>query len=145
MGLFPGSAELARGEEAVIFDILPYGLQLDEPAMVTVPFQGDRPCVQVYDEKTLAWVAIEDVQAKDGYVSFSTQTLGRFKVTDQDQVQDKSNMTRYRDQESTCFVNACRGPYTSMGLAVMAVVFSALITLASYASRVCRRGDSQLK
>jgi hypothetical protein len=109
MGLFPGSAELARGEQAAFFDILPYGLQLDEPAMVTVPFKGGQPCVQIYDEKTLAWVTIEDVQAKDGYVSFSTQTLGRFKVSDQGQVQDKGNMTPYGDHGSDCFITAAAG------------------------------------
>ena len=108
--------------------------------MVTLPFQGDRPFVQVYDEKALAWVTIEDVQAKDGYVSFSTQTFGRFKVSEQGQVQEKGNITPYGQNESTCFVDACRGPFTSTGLALLAVVFSVLITLVSLRFE-CRRGD----
>jgi hypothetical protein len=111
-GLFPGAAELARGEDAVIFDILPYGLELDGQAIVSVPYSGEQPQVELYDEKAGAWITIENAAASGGYVTFSTQTFGRFKVTETDQTQqeEESTINPHNDRDGTCFVESSCSP-----------------------------------
>jgi hypothetical protein len=118
--LFPGSAELARGENAVIFDILPYGLELDEQAVVSVPYSGSQPQVMRYDEKTGAWVAVEDVQSSNGYVSFSTQVLGRFKITQGDG-NTLTDAKEAQGDKSACFITAAAGEASGLFPLLMAV------------------------
>ncbi len=73
-------AALSDPQNSLDFEILPYGLILTQPAQITVPFAGKDPVVQRFDETTLQWVRVEDVQTRDGLVIFSTQTVGRFQV-----------------------------------------------------------------
>lgn len=63
------------------FDILPYGLVLSEPALVSLPFEGSQATAEWYDNVDNTWVPIEDVLIEEGYLSFSAQALGRFRVT----------------------------------------------------------------
>ncbi len=126
-GLFSGSTQLAQGEQALFFDILPYGLTLDEPATVSVPYKGSQLYVLRYDEDNNTWVAVEDAKASGGYVTFSTQVLGRFKVTDQAQDEsgtggnDLSNI-----REDTCFVQSARGKDDHTGATALAAVLAVL-------------------
>jgi hypothetical protein len=65
----------------VVFDIVPYGLVLTEPAQVSVLYDGPGPVVvEVFDEATKQWIELDDVDLYDGVVSFSTTMLGSFKV-----------------------------------------------------------------
>ena len=144
--LFSGSTQLAHGEKAVFFDILPYGLALDEQAVVTVPYMGTRPCVQLYDEKAGAWITIEDAAASGGYVTFSTQTLGRFKVTETDQLQqeEESKINPYNDRDDTCFVESARSPSDEgpWGAGILAAI-SFLLFFATFRLRVSRNKNNK--
>ena len=138
VGLFPGSAELVRGESAVIFDILPYGLQLDEQAIVSVPYSGAQPQVQLYDEKAGSWITIEDVVASDGYVTFSTQTFGRFKVSEQGQQLSDAKGIAYEGHGYSCFIEAARGAQGSHGSGVLLAALTALFSCAVFRRRSVR-------
>ena len=135
-GLFSGSTQLAQGEQAFFFDILPYGLALDEPATVSVPYKGSQPSVLRYDESSNTWVTVEDAKASGGYVTFSTQVLGRFKVTDQAQDDSgKSGNDLSKIREDTCFVASAQGtqgilPGNAAALLALAVLF--ILAAAAY-------------
>jgi hypothetical protein len=131
--LFSGSSQLVRGERAVFFDILPYGLELDEQAKVSVPYNGGaEPCVQLYDDKTGTWVTMEDTSASGGYVTFSTQVFGRFKITDQpsEQAQAKGN-NKNGDHDGACFIDASRGGWGYDWCILNLVTMVALLSCAS--------------
>ena len=137
-GLFSGSAQLAQGEQALFFDILPYGLALDEPATVSVPYKGSQPHVLRYDEGSDTWVSVEDAKASGGYATFSTQVLGRFKVTDQaqdDSGESGNDLSKIR--EDTCFVESARG--TGGILPGDAEAFPAIVALFMLALAAYRR------
>ena len=127
--LFSGSTQLAQGEQALFFDILPYGLALDEPATVSVPYKGSQAHVLRYDENNNAWAAVDDAKVSDGYVTFSTQVLGRFKVTDQAQAQGESDISPIEDNRGSCFINVCQDPCTSKGVTILLAVVSAVCAL----------------
>jgi|GEM_PF-571608 len=75
------SALSMRETSRVVFNIVPYGLVLDEPAQISVPYDGANPAVvEVFDEATKQWIQIEDVDVYDGVVTFSTTMLGSFQV-----------------------------------------------------------------
>jgi hypothetical protein len=126
-GLFSGSTQLAQGEQAIFFDILPYGLALDEPATVSVPYKGSQLYVQRYDENNNTWVTVEDAKASGGYVTFSTQVLGRFKVTDQAQDESgKGGNDLSKIREDTCFVQSARGKDGHPGATALAAVLAVI-------------------
>ena len=77
-----GSAVQSIDEtNAVLFDVVPYGLVLLTPAQISAAYGSDYPVVvEVYDETKKKWVMVEDVQSLDGIVTFSTQVLGSFRV-----------------------------------------------------------------
>jgi hypothetical protein len=127
--LFSGSTQLAQGEQALFFDILPYGLALDEPATVSVPYKGSQAHVLRYDENNNAWAAVEDAKVSDGYVTFSTQVLGRFKVTDQAQAQGEGHISPIEDNRGSCFINSCQDPCTSIGVTILLAIVSAVCAL----------------
>ena len=132
-----GAAQFAQGGEAVLFDILPYGLDLEEPALVSVPFKGDRCAVQRYDEKSGVWVDVEDAKVSGGYVSFSTQTLGRFKVADPSQEQEGNRTTAAVDSDgSNCFIDVCQDPCTSVWATLLLAVLASFIALVLAARQV---------
>jgi hypothetical protein len=62
------------------FDILPFGLVLAKPAVVTVNCKGSNPSVQRYDVDNNSWVDVENVSSSEGKVSFSASQLGTFRV-----------------------------------------------------------------
>ena len=62
------------------FDILPYGLVLAKPAVITVNCDDGKPTVKRYDSANDSWVDVSNVAASDGKVSFSSDQLGTFKV-----------------------------------------------------------------
>ncbi|MBN1637215.1 MAG: hypothetical protein JW920_11905 [Deltaproteobacteria bacterium] len=83
----PSGEYSSIGDEQVLmeFDIVPYGLVLSKPAVVSIPgLAAQNPCVQRYDSALDAWVEVEDVSADadDGSITFTTRVLGHFKVTD---------------------------------------------------------------
>jgi hypothetical protein len=103
---FPGAALLAPDPNAFFFDILPYGLELLGTAVVYLPYAGTEACVERYDEYADCWVKIEDAQVIDGYLSFSAQTLGRFKVSlPSGTVSEDAPFER---QEESCFVGTAK-------------------------------------
>lgn len=123
-GLFQASGSVLAGALAVVFDILPYGLQLDEPALVTVPYGGAEPCVQRYDETSGTWVAVMDVAFSGGQVVFSTQILGRFRVEERSLSQADGVSAAYGENRDTCFVDVCRHSCASGGPVMPCLVFS---------------------
>ena len=138
-GLFSGSAQLAQGEQALFFDILPYGLALDEPATVSVPYKGSQPHVLRYDEGSDTWVSVEDAKASGGYATFSTQVLGRFEVTDEAQDDSgKSGNDLSKIREDACFVESARAQDGHTGAMAPAAVLAvlAVVTFRNRNSRV---------
>ncbi len=66
--------------DALLFDVLPFGLVLSKPAAITVQYEKENPMVQRYDSESDTWVNVEDVTAADGMVTISTSELGTFRV-----------------------------------------------------------------
>ncbi len=62
------------------FDVLPFGLVLAKPALITAPYEGENPAVQYYDEANDTWEDVDGVTSSNGLVSFSSQELGSFRV-----------------------------------------------------------------
>jgi len=103
---FPGSALLAPDRSSSFFDILPYGLELRFPAVVSLPVSGDQATAEWYDDEKGCWVTMDDVQVAEGYMSFSAQALGRFKVTNLPGAVTED--APYEGREGTCFVSVAR-------------------------------------
>jgi hypothetical protein len=76
----PESVSAVYGEEALKFDVLPFGLLLSKPAVVTVACETRNPAVERYDSLSDSWVGLEETPSADGTVSFSTDELGTFRV-----------------------------------------------------------------
>jgi hypothetical protein len=89
--LDPFSSQMDKAAQKIEFDIAPSGFILLKPALISVPFDQDRVGVKRYDERSRSWVQVEDVQMSDGVVSFSTLTLGRFKVYPLPEVEDNGD------------------------------------------------------
>lgn len=100
------SAVSVKESSRVIFDIVPYGLVLAEPAQISVLYDGSAPVVvEVFDEATRQWSEIEDVTLSDGVVTFSTTMLGSFKVYTP-AAEDSSNEVSYESSGGGgCFIN----------------------------------------
>lgn len=73
------------GDDALLFDVLPFGLVLSNPATITVDYDKENPVVQRYDSENDSWVDVEGVTPADGKVSFSTDELGTFRVVSGEQ------------------------------------------------------------
>ena len=82
-GQEPASA-VEYENETVEFDLLPYGLVLANPAIITVAYDGENPAVQRYNASADTWENIDGVESYDGMVSFSSKELGSFKVSSED-------------------------------------------------------------
>jgi hypothetical protein len=85
MGIGSGGTDVDRSSAQVVsapvaFEVVPGGLTLMRPALISVPFDGACPAVERYDETSHRWLPVEDVQSMDRTVCFSTYTLGRFRV-----------------------------------------------------------------
>lgn len=117
---FPGASVLPSGIYDYYFDILPYGLELECPALVSMPFAGERAGVERYDAARGEWVPIVDVLVAGGYLSFSSQTLGRFRVTAiQDDAGSVTEDAPYEGSDRSCFMEASgsgdpRAPWASI-------------------------------
>ena len=85
------SSQMDQAAQTIEFDIAPSGFILLKPALISVPFDQDRVGVKRYDERSGSWVQVEDVQMSNGVVSFSTLTLGRFKVYPLSGVEDNGD------------------------------------------------------
>lgn len=123
------SALSVRESYRVVFDIVPYGLVLTEPAEISVLYEGVGPVVaEVFDEATKQWVELSDVYLHDGVVTFSTTMLGSFKVYTPPP--DTSN-TGFSYESSSggggCFIESVQGIQATSG----AYIFIAMIVLAS--------------
>ena len=88
--LNPFSSQMDQADKTIEFDIAPSGFILLKPALISVPFDQDRVGVKRYDERSRSWVQVEDIQMSDGVMSFSTLTLGRFKVYPLSEAEDNS-------------------------------------------------------
>ncbi|HOI08654.1 MAG TPA: hypothetical protein PK213_16140 [Deltaproteobacteria bacterium] len=88
IGIGGTGANVSSGQAAqngvLQFDVLPLGLDLASPAVITVNFEASSPTVQRYDTESGSWVNVEDVSASDGQVSFPSSQLGTFRVVDGD-------------------------------------------------------------
>lgn len=137
--VFPGSTVLGDNEEyTIFFDILPYGLALQEPALVSMPTNWEGARVQWYDDEQQAWVELEDVQVKDGLLSFTAQTLGRFKAAPAEAAYGETTVSEaepYHGRDTACFMYAARG---MTGMRILPVLAAAMLGLAS-----CLRGMSR--
>lgn len=100
------SAVATQDPASLTFDILPYGLELASPAVVTIPWQEAAALVEIYDEDRGLWVPIEDTLVEGGLVSFSTQELGRFRVSAPPE-ETRGDDGSWAGAE-TCFIEACR-------------------------------------
>ena len=79
-----------------------------------MPFAGTQAAVQWYDEVSNEWVAIEDAVIADGYLSFSAQTLSRFKIpTLQDDGGTVSEDAPYEGRDQSCFLQTARSDTNS--------------------------------
>lgn len=76
----PEALSVVEHGDALLIDILPFGLILSKPATITVRYEKENPVVQRYDSASDAWVDVEDVTAADGMVTISTNELGTFRV-----------------------------------------------------------------
>jgi hypothetical protein len=107
--LNPFSSQMDEAAQTIEFDIAPNGFILLKPALISVPFDQDRVGVKQYDERSRAWVQVEDVQVSDGVVSFSTLTLGRFKVYALPEAEDNSDYSSSpggsEDGGAGCFIS----------------------------------------
>ncbi|HDP26077.1 MAG TPA: fibronectin type III domain-containing protein [Deltaproteobacteria bacterium] len=99
---FPASSLLPQGSTVVEFDLLPYGLILEEPAEIGVLLEGANPRAQRYDEETERWIELEGVGSRDGVVAFSTEVLGRFSVSTSPEPRDKE----YDLPGISCFIGS---------------------------------------
>ena len=124
---FAGAAVLATDTDSCYIDILPYGLELISPAVISLPFDGTTAEVLRYDDESGQWMAIEDVQVSQGYLSFSSQTLGRFVVTAA-QEGTASEDEPYEGRDGSCFVTASHGQETHGMRSLCLLLISALIT-----------------
>ena len=107
--LFPAFSQLAQGENALSFDLLPYGLMLQEPALVYMPINAEDAYTMQYDEKTGEWVEVQDVQqVSEGLMSFSTKVLGRFMVVSLAAQPEESDDHSYEGRETGCFAQSAR-------------------------------------
>jgi len=79
------SAQSLTGETTQ-FDILPFGLVLAKPAVITVNCEGSNPTVQRYNDSAGSWVNMENVSSEPGKVSFSSDQLGTFRIVSDGQV-----------------------------------------------------------
>ena len=95
----------------VVFNIVPYGLVLAEPAQISVPYGGPGPIeVEVFDEATKQWTRIEDVNVQDGVVTFSTTMLGSFKVsTPSPETNDDGFSYGSSGSGGGCFIESLQG------------------------------------
>ncbi len=76
------------GTSAYVFDILPYGRILKQPARIAVPYSGENPFVEMFDFTTEKWVDIKDgAKTDNGKAVFTTKTLGRFRISETPQQQ----------------------------------------------------------
>lgn len=76
----PESTSAMYGGEVIRFDILPFGLVLSRPAVVTVACSTPNPAVERYDSLSGSWIGLEETPSAEGTVSFSTDELGTFRV-----------------------------------------------------------------
>jgi len=72
---------VARVPESAEFDIIPYGLRLSRPASVCILFDSCDAQAERYDDESETWTDIDKIQTSDGMAVFSTEVLGRFRVT----------------------------------------------------------------
>jgi len=78
------SAIVFVGENSIEFDILPYGLSLAKPASIAVFFEGENPAIERYDSWNKTWMDVSPVDVTDGLVKFSTQELGKFRISSEE-------------------------------------------------------------
>ncbi|HOS97988.1 MAG TPA: hypothetical protein PLU54_10075, partial [Deltaproteobacteria bacterium] len=130
--VFPGSTVLGDNEEyTIFFDILPYGLALQAPALVSMPTDWEGARVQWYDDEQQAWVDLKDVQVKDGLLSFSAQTLGRFKAAPAGAAEEEAAVPEaepYQGRDTSCFMGAAQGPSC---MRILSVLGATVLGLAS--------------
>jgi hypothetical protein len=77
----------------VEFDVLPYGLALAQPATITVNFDKQNPVVQRYDENDKTWKNVSGVTVSGNQVSFSTQELGKFRITSEGSISGSASLS----------------------------------------------------
>ena len=129
--LFPAFSQLAQGDNALSFDLLPYGLMLREPALVYMPINAEDVYVMQYDEKTGEWVEVQDVQqVSEGLMSFSTKALGRFMVVSLAAQPEDGGGNSYEGSETGCFVEGARASQGIDGLTALLAAIASIFSLA---------------
>jgi hypothetical protein len=101
------------GTAGYVFDILPYGKILKQPARIAVPYSGEKPYVEMYDFTTEKWIGIKDeAKMEKGKAVFTTKTLGRFRVTEAPQQQTSTEAESFSNEDSGssgsggCFISS---------------------------------------
>ncbi|MEA3222028.1 MAG: PKD domain-containing protein [Thermodesulfobacteriota bacterium] len=74
------SCTIGVNTDLMEFDIIPYDLALESPAIITLACNIQNPVVERYDTTQDAWINIDNVNVHDGCLIFKTQTLGHFRV-----------------------------------------------------------------
>jgi hypothetical protein len=131
------SALSVRESYRVVFNVVPYGLVLMEPAEISVLYDGVGPVVaEVFDEATKQWVELSDVYLRDGVVTFSTTMLGSFKVYTPP---PETGTTGFSYESSSggggCFIESVQGIQATSG----AYIFLAMIVLGATLRRASLR------
>jgi hypothetical protein len=138
--LNPFSSQMDQAAQTIEFDIAPNGLILLKPALISVPFDQDRVGVKQYDERSRSWVQVEDVQVSDGVVSFSTLTLGRFKVYPLPEAEDNGDYSGSpgsgEDGGGGCFISTCASEHAvPPGLTLIILLANIALIGTSYSCR----------
>ncbi len=95
-----------------VFDILPYGKTLKQPAKVAVPYSGVSPHVELYDFTTGKWAGIKtEAKMDNARAVFTTKTLGRFRIMDASHQATEDSETLNADDSGSsgsggCFISS---------------------------------------
>jgi len=130
-----GSAVQSFGESTVLmFDVVPYGLVLSNPAQICAAYDsGDPVVVEMYDHALKKWVSIDDVEAEDGTVCFTTMALGSFRVSSAAGGMDSSPSEAFTYESSAgrgCFIEVA-GIVPSRGHRFILSLLLAVLALGS--------------
>ncbi len=83
----------AYNSDCMEFDILPLGLSLARPAVITVSNRGGlkSPGVQKWDDQSQSWESLDSTDAGDNTIKFETKDFGHFRLISESSGTDGPN------------------------------------------------------